>query len=204
MSEILLKIMVIWSLAVITPGPNFILTMSLATAGQKKKAFLAILGIIIATLFWFLACFIGMHQVFLNYPIFYLCIQLLGGFYLLYLGLKNIFGQQKGQMQYDEVENKTKNIFLQGFTINITNPKTLIFITSIFAGINISHFNYIFIVLVLLSVVMISGIWYSFVVILLSQARFIQLYSQYVHSINKIVGLIFSLFGLNILISILP
>ena len=85
---VLLSVVGIWTLAVITPGPNFLLTVQTAVARSRSAALWSVLGTSCGTAIWGLSGFFGITLLFRTAPWLYGALKLLGGAYLIYLGVR--------------------------------------------------------------------------------------------------------------------
>src|SRR5471030_1446244 len=84
----LLSLALLWTVAVVTPGPNFFNTAQLAASCSRKHGVVAALGVATGTVLWGLAGGLGIKSLFSAAPTLYLTFKIAGGCYLIYLGLK--------------------------------------------------------------------------------------------------------------------
>ena len=84
----LLSLALLWSVAVITPGPNFFTTAQLAAGCSRRHGLFAALGVASGTLLWGLAGGLGIKSLFSAAPALFVLFKVAGGCYLIYLGLK--------------------------------------------------------------------------------------------------------------------
>ena len=84
----LLSLALLWTVAVITPGPNFFTTAQLAASCSRRHGLFAALGVASGTVLWGLAGGLGIKSLFTAAPALYLAFKIAGGCYLIYLGLK--------------------------------------------------------------------------------------------------------------------
>ncbi|MFC0179195.1 LysE family transporter [Thorsellia kenyensis] len=85
-ADILLTIAVVHFLALMTPGPDFLYVSQTAMSRSKLDAMKSVLGIVLGVAFWASITLLGMYYVFEKVTWLAKVIQLLGGFYLLWLG----------------------------------------------------------------------------------------------------------------------
>ena len=86
----LLSLALLWSVAVITPGPNFFTTAQLAAGCSRRHGLFAALGVASGTLLWGLAGGLGIKSLFSAAPALFVLFKVAGGCYLIYLGLKPV------------------------------------------------------------------------------------------------------------------
>ena len=198
--SILYKIAIFWIIAVVTPGPNFILTINSSFMYGKKKSLFSVLGITSGTSIWALSGYLGVSVLFLIAPWIYRIIKTIGALYLIYLGIKKLLAKQ--QTKY--IQNQTMNFsvlyhYKKGLLVNLSNPKTAIFISSLFATIIPKDLNWSLGLFSVIIICAISFTWYSMVCLIFSHKKIVNSFSQLGTIIEKLSGAFFILFGLKIL-----
>ncbi|CAG9000813.1 MAG: Threonine efflux protein [Candidatus Celerinatantimonas neptuna] len=163
-SMIFLSVATIWGMAVVTPGANFFITVKYAIIKSRINLLSCIIGICSGTLFWASFGAYGLVNIFHSWPITYIFIKYFGGGYLIYLGIMSITNTSvnNDNMKLKQ-ESDWLNNYLNGFLTNISNPKTPIFIASIFAVSFPKNMPSIFLIYVILEMVLISFLWYLLV-----------------------------------------
>ena len=200
-SIILLSVAIIWTIAVITPGPNFFVTVKTAMGQSRRSALFAAAGTSTGTIIWGLSGFFGIALLFKTVPWIYLSLKLLGGAYLIFLGLKLILSKTRPVPEHDGSIASTMNSvqsYKMGLFTNLSNPKTAAFVTSLFAATMPSDAP---LWLGLVSVALMSLIsifWYTFLAWVFSLDRFRRLYLKSRIWIDRVAGAIFIGFGLNL------
>lgn len=197
--SIFLSVLSIWGFAVLTPGPNFFLTVQTAMARSRVAAFYNVCGIITGTFIWATAGFLGLTAIFHLFPWAYLFIKILGGTYLIYLGIKNIKSASRADDTVFGKANGSSHLwrqnFFKGVATNLSNPKTAIFISSLFAAIIPSHPTLILGISCVAEMLMISFVWYSLVALFFSWPRIRDFYRMSYRWIKRITGVLFIGFG---------
>ncbi|MFM2483808.1 LysE family translocator [Celerinatantimonas yamalensis] len=200
-SMIFLSIATIWGMAVVTPGANFFITVKYAIIKSRINLLFCIIGICSGTLFWASFGAYGLVNIFSSWPITYVVIKYIGGGYLIYLGIKSIISTS---INNDDIkltqENNWFDNYLNGLFTNISNPKTPIFIASIFAVSFPKSMPSMFLVYIILEMVIISFAWYSLVGLFFSSRRSKLIFRHFNNHIKIISGIIFILFGLGVII----
>ena len=200
-SIILLSVAIIWTIAVITPGPNFFVTVKTAIGQSRRSALFSAFGTSTGTILWGLSGFFGIALLFKTAPWIYLLLKLLGGGYLIYLGLKLITSNTETEPNHRGTIPTNIDLIQSykiGLLTNLSNPKTAAFVTSLFAATMPSNAP---LGLGLMSVVLmtlISMLWYASVAYIFSIDRFRSLYSKSRIWIDRIAGAIFIGFGIQL------
>jgi homoserine/homoserine lactone efflux protein len=118
---------------VLSPGPAAIAVTSEAIMhGYKRSAWL-ILGIAVANAVFFVLSATGIATLILSSSLLFSMIKWVGVAYLLYLGLHAMFSKS-GPIQLKTTAVGSANIlaiFVRGFTLEIANPKALIYFSAL-------------------------------------------------------------------------
>jgi threonine/homoserine/homoserine lactone efflux protein len=114
----------------ITPGPANL--FAIATGMQKGKgaALAGVVGMNTATLVWFAGAALGLATLIAAFPKAFHILAYAGAAYLVWLGLKSIWTGVKDKGEAGETHKAFKmgrSAFRDGFTVQIANPKILLF-----------------------------------------------------------------------------
>ena len=129
-------------------------------------------------------------------------LKLLGGSYLIYLGLK-LMAARSHQRSAPRVAGPANHhpggSYRLGLLTNLSNPKTAAFVASIFAATLPSDASYStgFVSVALMAGI--STIWYSSVAWIFSMSRFRQTYQKAKIWIERVAGVIFAGFGVKLI-----
>lgn len=187
-------------LALLSPGPDFAITVKQTVNYGKKHAIFTSLGIglgigvhIVYTLF-------GIGLLISQSPILFNTIKIIGALYLIYLGYQNIVS--KGMFLNPNHKNKTislKKSFTMGFFCNVLNPKATIFFISIFTAI-VSIDTPIYIqALYGLFCMLANFLWYSLLAIILEKRKNLELFNKNQLLFEKLIGIILVILGIYII-----
>lgn len=199
--NILLAVSVIWAVAVITPGPNFFITVHTAVGTSRKLSIFTVMGIVAGTLVWSLSGYLGISILFKTVPILYFSLKIIGGLYLINVGFKLLF-RRKNELKSDTGKyNSAISCFRLGLLTNLLNPKTAAFMTSLFAATIPANPSIEIGVLSVTIICLISALWYSLVSVIFSYEAAKRMYEKQKRRIEKIAGTIFIGFGLKLAIS---
>src|SRR5580704_14531568 len=101
----LLTVAALWTLAVATPGPNFLMILRVAIGQSRPAGLRAVVGVGFGTMIWGAAGFFGVHALFEAAPWLYAALKLFGGAYLIFLGLRMFApGAQKAAGDGEQAE----------------------------------------------------------------------------------------------------
>ncbi|HEY7417664.1 MAG TPA: LysE family translocator [Ktedonobacteraceae bacterium] len=130
-------------------------------------------------------------------------IRLIGGLFLLYLGIRT-FLTQPAERAVNVQEGNFLRAYLSTLALTLTNPMTILSFTAIFMGIGVGSTggNYVTATLVVVGVFLGSGCWWLILTgsIELLRKRFSH---RWLYWLNRCSGAIIALFGLVALVSLL-
>jgi RhtB (resistance to homoserine/threonine) family protein len=201
---LLLSVASIWSVAVITPGPNFFITAQITVKHSRLAGLFIVLGTCSGTIIWSAAGYFGIAFLFIMAPWIYTTLKIVGGSYIIYLGIMLIINSYRSRInQHVALENSVSNYlnWRKGLITNLSNPKTAMFITSLFASVLPKEPTISIAILIITLMVLISLIWYSFVVFIFSSKKFKCYYNQMQKWLEGIAGVIFMGFGAKLVFS---
>ncbi|MDA3048088.1 LysE family translocator [Campylobacter sp. VBCF_05 NA6] len=111
------------------PGINMIYALNLGMSHGYARSLPALIAQTIGIALVSLACILGIAGLFITHPSALFVIKVLGGIYILYLGISLFRSNGKFEEKEQKIE---KNLFAQGFVISTTNPKAWIFFAAIY------------------------------------------------------------------------
>ena len=125
-------------LGAMSPGPSFIVVARAAVSRSRQTALATALGVGVGGLIFAVLALLGLQVVLQNVPQLYVLLKLLGGGYLLYLGWNIWRGASRPlQVQTGTAEHNRHSwlkAFATGLLTQLSNPKTALVFSSIFAA----------------------------------------------------------------------
>ena len=198
---LLLNVAFVWTIAVITPGPNFFITVQTAIGRSRQSALFVVLGIGTGTVIWALSGFLGITLLFRTAPWAYVSVKLLGGGYLVYLGMKLICskpGKIPGENALLSKNMDPLRSYKLGLLTNLTNPKTAAFVTSLFAAVMPADATYSVALISVALMALISIVWYTAVAYVFSLEQFRTVSKRAKVWVDRVAGIIFIGFGIRL------
>ncbi len=131
--ETFLLYLATWSLVALTPGPAVMCAMSQATRYGFRHALAGIVGIQLAHFVFFGCVGFGLAALLATATTAFAVLRIVGAAYLLYLGVSILvatFRPEKAGLTA-ATPPRRRNLLLQGFVIQITNPKALLFMSAL-------------------------------------------------------------------------
>lgn len=201
----LLSVAAIWAVAAITPGPNFFIVVRTALEGSTRAAVAVIAGVILGTVCWGLAGWLGISALFSAAPFAYLFLKIAGGAYLLWLGAKLLWKTYSKSATLGEPVVRpamsSRQAFYSGLITNLANPKSAVFVASLFAATLPADHSWVHGALAVVTMVLVSSLWYTFVLTVLRNPTVSGAYARGRRRIDAMAGLIFMGFGVKLLTS---
>lgn len=198
----LMALVLIHFFALITPGQDFFFISQTAMSRSKKEAIYAVAGIVIASIMWAVLALLGLNILFENFHWLRQLLLIAGGLYLAWLGfqlLKSAFSKNTAIVQQLDLPQQPVKFFFKGLLNNLSNPKAVVYFSSIFSiflanpALNNVHG------LLLLIITVETLLWFLFVAFVFSLPACKSAYQRFTKWIDGISGGIFTLLGLFLL-----
>lgn len=118
------------------PGPNNFMLMRLGMRRGRAVAMAAGLGTTLSCIVWCAAAALGLAALLAAAPWLYKFLRIGGGLYLLWFAIAIWRARPEGPGVESEAVGGTRfgPAFWQGFAINMTNPKSVLYFASIFSA----------------------------------------------------------------------
>ena len=200
----LLTVAALWILAVVTPGPNFLMILRVAIGQSRAAGLRAVAGVGLGTMVWGAAGFFGVHALFAAAPWLYAGLKLFGGAYLIFLGLRLLAqsaGKADGDSEQADRPRSGLSAFQLGLVTSLANPKSALFVASIFAAAMPSEPPLTLGLTAIAVMVALSVSWYALVASLCTTRRLSAAYARGRRWIDRVAGAIFILFGARLIAS---
>lgn len=198
----LLLITSIHLLAAASPGPDFILVSQQTLANGKKAGLLCSLGIALGLSIHILYSALGLAVIIANSNTALWAIKILGGCYLIYLGVNGLRSKAKSaEALTGEHIAKRENMkqIARGFLCNALNPKAPIYFVALFTVVLSPSMPLYQIAIYGVWMMMLQMAWFSTVVMILSQPRLNQKFRSCAHWIDRVLGGAMILLGIKVL-----
>jgi len=196
-AALLLSVVTLWTLAVVSPGPNFILTARLAIARPRRQAMRAVGGIALGTILWGACGCFGVEALFVAAPWMYLSIKVAGAAYLVFLGFRLLL--RDSNLKSDDAESgegrRRLSPFQVGLLTTLANPRSAVSVASIFATTMPSNPPLLLSFAVIALMTLISVFWYAAVASLFAAPPFAEKYRRFRRWIDGLVGACLITFG---------
>ena len=192
-------------LGVISPGPNFLIVTQQSLGKGHRAGIATGLGIAFGDLLYASAGLFGLAAIIATAGWLFGTIKLLGGIYLIFLGIKMLKTKTAVQNKTEEGPASYSFVacFRLGLLTDLANPKTVIFFTSIFASTINSDTPHWVLACMLAGIVFTSILWRTGLSFLFSRDLFKGVYIKFRGWIEKTFGALLIFFGLKLTYSVL-
>ena len=120
---------------ILVPGPSVMFVIARAVAWGRITALLTALGNALGMLLLSVFIAVGLGPLLQRYDLLLIVVQVLGGMYLIHLGIDAWRHRQEhadDMVKIEEVKPSNYQILRQGFTVGALNPKALVFFSAVF------------------------------------------------------------------------
>lgn len=200
----LLVITFVHLLAAASPGPDFVLVSQQSLAHGRKTGILCSLGIAFGLSVHLTYSALGLAALIASSTSILLGIKLLGGCYLLFLGIKGL-GARPETVSLDLPVSlsgaSVSRTVGKGFLCNVLNPKAPVYFVSLFTIVLSPSMPPIYLAVYGIWIMMLQFCWFSAVAILLSSPPVVQRFTQCGHYLNRVMGGAMVVLGVKVLTS---
>lgn len=115
-----------------TPGPANLFSIANGAEKGRRAVIEGVVGMNLASLTWFAGAALGLGAVIAAFPQLFKLLAWIGAAYVAWLGLKALRAAWRGEGGPTHALIRTgRSPFVDGFTVQITNPKALLFFTAV-------------------------------------------------------------------------
>ena len=195
-----LSLVAICCLGAMSPGPSLALVLKQTANNGRMHGLVASWCHAIGIGFWAFACIFGLALVVAESKIIFQAITWAGAAYLVYIGVQAMRATA-AQAQATDLNAKPISVMqagIEGAMISILNPKTAIFFIAIFSQFISEAASLLDQFIMIATVVIIDGGWYSLVTMMLAKGPVLKWLKEKNQWVNRISGTIFILLALRV------
>lgn len=200
--SLLLTICALHFVAQLSPGPDIILIAKSSASTTRRNTIHIIAGISLGIVLWVVLTLLGFTVLVEQFPWIQQVLMLIGGLFLAKMGWAMLSGGLRSLKQSTALEDvqaqssAQKNYFLLGLFTNLSNPKTLIYFSSVFSlALSSSASDYLKAQLAVI-IPLQTLLTFVLLMLLLSQPRIKAVYQRSGSYIDILSGALFLIFAL--------
>lgn len=188
--------------ALISPGPNFVMVTQMAMQRDRAYALMVGLGVATGTAIWGIGATAGVSSLSASAPWLHVAMRYVGGVYLISIGIR--MWMSRGVAAESEMSISATSLrdgYFRGLTTNLLNPKAAAYYVSAFAlffGPSTPRWVQVAAVLVMIGM---SVLWHAALATVFSMAGIRQRYFRAQKAVNRIAGAVIGGFGLKLLMA---
>ncbi|WP_261858289.1 LysE family translocator [Photobacterium sanguinicancri] len=196
-------------LALLSPGPDFVIVVKSAIRNSGKNALGVALGIATANAVYIGLCLIGVGSILAASVPIMITLKVIGGLFLIYLAVQAIRARKGGYENIDVAESQISHQttfireFSTGFMSGVLNPKNLLFYLSLFTVVLTNEVGFAFKLGLGIWMTLVVFIWDAAVISLLSAPKVRGQFTRIAYYIDKVTGVMLGLIGFTIVKSAL-
>jgi RhtB (resistance to homoserine/threonine) family protein len=187
-------------LAVMSPGPSFLITAQTAVTRSRMDGVKIALGLGAGTVVWAAAALLGLNFLFQQFPWLFIGMKVAGALFLLWIAYQ-IFRHAADPLELNEGldEQDRHNPLLRGFLTQISNPKVVVFFGSVFVAILPNEVPGWMIAVLIAIVTLNEIVWYSLVSLLFGSSPVRRFYLTAKRWIDRATAALLGLLGLRLM-----
>jgi threonine/homoserine/homoserine lactone efflux protein len=188
-------------LAVMSPGPSFLITVRTAVAQSRAEGVKVALGLGAGTVVWAVATLLGLNALFHAVPALFVAMKIGGALFLLWVAYQ-IFRHAASPLLLDTTPGEAvAHPFWKGFMTQIANPKVVIFFGSIFVAMLPGSVP-LWMAVALVAIVSFNEVWwYSALALFFGSPPVRRFYTKAKVWIDRVTGFFLGGLGLRLLAS---
>jgi threonine efflux protein len=197
--SVLLTIAAVHLAGMAVPGPNVLTVSQTAIARSRPAAVAVALGVATAALIWATTAAAGLALLLSSIGGLSVALRIAGATVLLIFGIRLIADRESAPTETTHQGERLGRFFVKGVLVNLSNPKSLVYFTSVFTALIPADASPAIRVAAVVIVVAEAATWHSLVAFLFSRRHPRRLYARLGAWIERTVGGIFALLAARLL-----
>ncbi|MDV5169273.1 LysE family translocator [Photobacterium rosenbergii] len=192
-------------LALLSPGPDFVLVVKSAIRNKGKNAIGVAFGIALANAVYIGLCLIGVGSILAASVHIMIVLKVVGGLFLIYLAYHALKARKASYVNLDsELKSVPKHSgsfvyeLVTGFMSGVLNPKNLLFYLSLFTVVLTNEVSFGFKLGLGIWMTLVVFLWDAAIIFLLSTHSVRKRFTKAAYYIDKVTGAILGLIGVSI------
>lgn len=116
--------------AILSPGPAMLFSIRATLAGGFSHGFIVGLGLATMAAIWTTLALLGLNGIFVIFPWAYLILKIAGAIYLIWIAVQT-WKNARTPIKSDDQPLKKGRAFFTGLSVNLANPKSVLFASAV-------------------------------------------------------------------------
>jgi RhtB (resistance to homoserine/threonine) family protein len=199
--SLIFTVALIHLLAVMSPGPDFIMTIRNSLKYSRESGIYSAIGLGLGILVHITYSLIGIAVIISQSIVIFSIIKYLGAAYLIYIGIKSL--RSKRSTDYTSETHVARPLskwqaIRIGFITNATNPKATLFFLSLFTLVIRPDTPFAVKAIMGGEMVVMTMLWFSLVAVIVSHRFIRKRIAGIQHHLEQVMGGVLILFGLKV------
>lgn len=197
-------------LALLSPGPDFVLVVKSAIRNDRSKAIGVAAGISTANALYIALCLIGVGTLLASSVPLMIFLKIIGGLFLMFLAIQALRAKRSAYAELSVENDQTQygnasfiKEFMIGFMSGILNPKNLLFYLSLFTVVLTNDVGLLFKIALGVWMTLVVFLWDAAIIFMLSTNKARSRFAKAAYYIDKLTGAILGMVGFTIVKSAL-
>ncbi len=197
----ILSVALIHLLAVMSPGPDFIMILRNSLVYSRRSGVYSAIGLGLGIAVHVTYCLAGIALIIAQSVVVFNVLKYISAAYLLYIGIKSLRARREREVTVGEHEKKdlTKwQAVRMGFVTNVTNPKATLFFLSLFTLV-ISPTTPLFVKLIMgIEMVLATMLWFALLAVVVSHRSIRHRVHGFQHHLERAMGSLLVLLAIKV------
>ena len=203
--SIILTVALVHLLAVMSPGPDFIMITRNSLLYSRATGIYSAIGLGLGVMVHITYSLIGIGIIISQSVVLFNIIKLLGAGYLIYIGYKSLISK-KSQLHVPEGQSRKETISTLkaikiGFLTNVLNPKATLFFLSLFTLVINPQTPLAVKLFMGFEMCIVTSLWFAFVAYIISHHLIKSRLNKIQHYTGKFIGIVLIGLGIKVALS---
>lgn len=184
--------------AILSPGPAMLVALKATLSGGRGVGLMTGIGLALMAATWTALALLGLESLFLLFPWAYMIMKAGGALYLIWIAVGT--WRSAGTPLQDNITQPTRKAFVTGLTVNLANPKSVLFASAVLLVIFPRDLLLVEKSLIVLNHLCVELLFYTGFALLLSTNRAKNGYLRLKPLFDRVAALVLGALGLRLLL----
>lgn len=210
MLAIIITVILAHFLALISPGPDFLLVVRSAFRNTRRRALGVAAGIAFSNAVYIVLCILGVGAMIAHSLWLMMTLKALGGSFLIYVAYHALKAKRSDYQFIEQARFETADLvnspsffkeFFYGMMSGLSNPKNIIFYISLFSVVLKPSMDHGVVIALGVWMTLIVFVWDAMIIFFLSHQKVRAKFAKIAYYFDKVSGVLLGLVGVKLLYS---